>query len=245
MGYFGRPIRNGLAIGVRSVATLTSIAAPAFPPPVAPPGAVTGASAVGGNTQATVSFTLRPGAEVVTSYTATSTPGGITATGGSSPIVVTGLTNGTAYTFTVFATNVVGNGPASAATNAVTPFTVPAAPTSPVATAGNATASIAFTAPSNGGSAITGYTATSSPGNLTGTNSVSPVVVNGLTNGTAYTFTVVATNAAGNGPSSVASNSVTPVASVSRQAQIPGGPYANMMGVFQAQIPGDRYINET
>jgi hypothetical protein len=89
---------------------------------------------------------------------------------------------------------------------------VPGAPTSPVATAGNAQASVAFTAPvSTGGSAITGYTVTSSPGSFTATGANSPLVVTGLTNGTSYTFTVVATNAAGNSVASTASAAVTPV----------------------------------
>ena len=91
--------------------------------------------------------------------------------------------------------------------------TIPGAPTAVVATAGNASASVAFTAPaSNGGSAITGYTVTSSPGSFTATGATSPINVTGLTNGTAYTFTVIATNAAGNSLASTASTSVTPVA---------------------------------
>ena len=82
---------------------------------------------------------------------------------------VTGLTNGTAYTFTVAAINSVGTGPASAASNSVTPtdprHTVPGAPTIGTATAGNASATVTWTAPaSNGGSAITGYVITPSSG---------------------------------------------------------------------------------
>ena len=90
---------------------------------------------------------------------------------------------------------------------------VPGAPTIGTATGGNASASVTFTAPANnGGSAITSYTVTSSPGSLTGTGASSPITVSGLTNGTAYTFTVTATNATGTGPASAASNSVTPAA---------------------------------
>lgn len=88
------------------------------------------------NQQATVSFTapVDNGGSVVTGYTVTSTPGGITATGAASPIVVTGLTNGTSYTFTVHATNAVGDSAESTASNAVTPAaTVPGAPTNVVA----------------------------------------------------------------------------------------------------------------
>ena len=61
------------------------------------------------------------GGSPITSYTVTSSPGGKTATGASSPITVTGLTNGTAYTFTVTATNALGTGPASSPSNSVTP----------------------------------------------------------------------------------------------------------------------------
>jgi hypothetical protein len=95
-------------------------------------------------------------------------------------------------------------------------FAKPGVPTSPVATAGASQASVAFTSPtSNGGSAITGYTVTSSPGSFIATGASSPLTVTGLTNGTSYTFTVVATNAVGNSVASVASNAVTPAASCS------------------------------
>ena len=86
------------------------------------PGAPTiGTATQTGPSTATVAFTAPTdlGAGTIT-YTATSSPGGITATG-TSPITVTGLTTGTAYTFTVTASTPGGTGPASAASNSVTP----------------------------------------------------------------------------------------------------------------------------
>src|SRR5664280_1283650 len=181
-------------------------------------GAPTNVVATAGNAQATLTFTAPAGGSGITGYTVTSTPGNITGTGTASPIIVTGLTNGTAYTFTVIATNANGNSPASVASNSVTPSSGPGAPTIGTATAGNAQATVTFTAPaSNGGSAITGYTVTSTPGSITKTGTVSPIIVTGLTNGTAYTFTVIATNATSNSLPSAASNSVTP-------STVPGAP---------------------
>ena len=183
------------------------------------PDAPTIGTATAGNGQASVPFTApaSDGGSAITSYTATSNPGNITGTisqAGSGTITVTGLTNGTAYTFTVTATNSVGTSAASAASNSVTPATVPDAPTIGTATAGNGQASVPFTAPaSDGGSAITSYTATSNPGNITGTISQAgsgTITVTGLNNGTAYTFTVTATNSVGTSAASAASNSVTP-----------------------------------
>ena len=88
---------------------------------------------------------------------------------------------------------------------------VPGAPTGVTAEAGDGLAIVRFTPPSDdGGAAITSYTAKSSPGAKQGRCSGSPCEVDDLSNGTTYTFTVTATNEAGEGVASSPSNSVTP-----------------------------------
>jgi hypothetical protein len=107
---------------------------------------------------------------------------------------------------------------------------VPNAPTIGTATAGGASASVTFTAPADvGGGAITGYSVVSTPGGAIGTGASSPITVSGLTNGTAYTFKVFATNAYGPSPLSAASNSVTPAMQIGDAYA--GGFYAGQIGV--------------
>jgi hypothetical protein len=91
----------------------------------------------------------------------------------------------------------------------------PAAPTSLVATAGDAQASISFTAGSDGGSAITNYKYSLDGTTFTALSPsviTSPVTITGLTNGTTYNIYLKAVNTAGDGTAS-SSVSVTPVAS--------------------------------
>ncbi|QIR15073.1 fibronectin type III domain-containing protein [Shewanella aestuarii] len=272
------------------------------------PDAPTIGTATAGDGEATVTFSApsNNGGASISSYTVTSNPGGLTATGTGSPLTVTGLTNGTTYTFSVTATNAAGTSSSSSASNEVTPqgsqtisFNHPgsqdfgtsptlsatassglipvftsstpsvctitsggavtfvatgtctinanqsgnaayaaapevtqsfavngvaaSAPTIGTATAGDGEATVTFSAPSNnGGASISSYTVTSNPGGLTATGTGSPLTVTGLTNGTTYTFSVTATNAAGESDSSSASNSVTPQGSQTISFNHPG-----------------------
>jgi parallel beta-helix repeat protein len=193
-----------------------------------PPGAPTIGTAVAGLGQVAVHFTqpASNGGSTITGYTATCASQ--SASGMTSPIVVSGLAAGVPVTCIVIATNANGNSQPSAASNSVTPTGPPGAPTAVTAVAGVAQASVYFTPPANnGGSAITGYTATCSTQSATGANS--PLVVMGLTPGMAVTCTVIATNIHDSSIASMPSNSVTPPTA-------PGAP------VFNSAIEGDGQV---
>lgn len=164
-----------------------------------------GTSRAYNNGSASVAFTPSTSGGLPLSYTVTSSPGSYTGTGSSSPITVSGQQSSTQYTYTVVASNDFGTA-TSSASSAVTATTVPEAPTINSLTSGNAQVSVAFTAGATGGSAITGFTVTSSPGSYTASGSSSPLIVTGLTNDTEYAFTVTATNANG---TSIASSSLS------------------------------------
>ena len=195
-----------------NVTTTMSFSLVVSPPTVA--GAPSGVTALRGDTQATISFNapISNGGAAITSYIVTSSPGNRTCTA-SAPNTscdVTGLTNGTPYTFTVVAVNSVGNSLASTASSTVTPAGTPSAPTSITATPGDSQATIAFSGAGSNGSPITSYTVTASPGGATAMGSQSPITVTGLTNGTEYTFTVTATNGVATSSPSTTSNRATP-----------------------------------
>lgn len=131
------------ATDVEALIMVSSFIGAAATVPVAP----TIGTATAGNASASVTFTPGGnGGATITGYTATSTPGSITgfsATG--SPITINGLSNGTPYTFTVHATNAIGNSTESAASNSVTPLApspVPIAAITLVDSSGNIRASL-------------------------------------------------------------------------------------------------------
>jgi uncharacterized repeat protein (TIGR01451 family) len=140
---------------------------------------------------------------------------------------------GAAFGATVTTTLNIGG--VSAGFTSTASASAPSAPSNVVAVRGNASASLSFTAPaSNGGSAITAYTAISSPAGGTSSCQTPPATactVSGLINGQSYTFTVTATNSAGTSTPSLASNAITP-------ATVPGAPtsVSATAGIAQATV---------
>mgnify|MGYP002654722302 CR=1 FL=1 len=182
-------------------------------------------SIVGENGQLRVNFNIpdRDGGATITNYRYRIGTGSwvvMNPATTSSPIVIPGLTNGTAYSITLSAINSVGDGTASTGVSGTPQASTPGAPTISAVTAGNQSLSVAFTVPGNdGGSSITNYEysingstwVTPSPA-----VTASPIVISGLTNGTSYPVRVRAVNSGGSG---TASNSVS-----ASPADTPGAP---------------------
>ena len=192
---------NGYSLGADQLFTTLDVA----------PGAPTAVTGSPGNGKATVSWTppLANGGTAITKYTVTASPGGAQAStfdGTTTSVDVPGLANGTAYTFTVVATNAAGSSPPSTASTAIA-VGAPPAPGSANAVQGSAgQAVLSWTVPANNGSTITSYTVTPYDGTTKGTPivllgpAVTGTTLSGLISQHTYTFTVFATNGNGDGP---------------------------------------------
>ena len=179
------------------------------------PGAPTAVSATPGVGSARVSWSapLTDGYSTISAYTVTSTPASKTCTTSTTSCTISDLQPGVSYTFTVTATNGVGEGAASAASGAVVPTApaLPGTPTAVTATAGLLGAAVAWKAPTDTGGGITGYTATANPGGATCTTTGAVTcTITGLLNTKAYTITVAARSAGGTGTASSATTAVRP-----------------------------------
>jgi hypothetical protein len=171
------------------------------------PGAPTITDITPGNGTASVAFTApdSDGGSVITDYEYLLVGQDIwTTLGTSSPAIITGLVNGIEYTVQVRAVNAAGGSLGSNMVN-VTPRTVPGAPTDVIAQVNGTDVSLNWTEPtSNGGAVITSYTVTSNPEGKTcevadSGNEVTAAgcTITSLTRGTTYSFTVIASNVAG------------------------------------------------
>ena len=189
--------------------------------------------AVAGNAQATVNWTASavgvPTGFLVRVLDAAGAPVGTdrVVVAGQTSLIVTGLTNGSSYTFQVSATNAEGTSAFSASSNAVTPSApvvqvVAGAPTIGTPVAGNAQVTVNWTAPTPvaNQATITGYRVRTYVGTsatvfrTSVVADVSTVTITALTNGTGYSFDVAAINAVGTGAASARSVVVTPTAPV-------------------------------
>ena len=193
--------------------------------PATTPNAPSSLSSSSGNRTATISFTPPSdnGGSAITNYQY-STDGGTSFTAfspavTSSPVTISSLNNGTTYTILLKAVNNVGVGAVSTSVS-VTPATTPDAPTNLSKTVSNQQATITFTEPATGGSAITNYQY-STDGGTTYTSfspavTSSPVTITGLTNNTTYSIKLKAVNSVGSGTASssisVKPNNFTPLA---------------------------------
>ena len=129
------------------------------------PAAPWGVTASAGNAAATVTWNAPAddGGSPVTGYRVIARSGGVTAKtvtvdAPATTADISGLTNGTAYTFTVTAINAIGSGAESAPSNATTPATVPGAPTGVTGSSWLGTVNLGWQAPtSDGGNPIVSY----------------------------------------------------------------------------------------
>ncbi len=207
--------------------------------PVAPASAPLAFVAVAGNAQVDLSWTIpaSDGGSAITDYQIESSLNG----GGSWTVVadavstatsatLTGLVNGTTYTYRVAAITSYGLGAWSTPSSPVTPMTVPTAPTALAGVRGDSSVALTWTAPANnGGAAITDavveFRLTTSATWSTfahAPTSASAITVTGLTNGESYEFRVRAVNAAGNSPLSNVAGPLVPMTTASAPLNLVG-----------------------
>ena len=173
----------------------------------------------------------------ISGYVVTAAPGGATCVTSNTSCVVTGLTDGTSYTFTVTATNAAGS--SSATSNAALVGVVASAPSSVNATlASDTSATVSWTASPATGLSSPMYTATASPGGAHCSTTALSCVVSGLSTGVSYTFSVTATNEAGTSAPSASSPPAIPAA-------VPGPVQSVVAQSFQAQSSTISWLTPT
>jgi len=191
------------AVSAASPYGVSAAARSALVTPVGLPGPPTDVRAYLNKGRADVSWTgpASTGGATIDRYVVVSSPGGLTCeSSGALTCKVSGLSNGTIYTFAVTAYNVVGASPASAGSAPARLLAGPGAPASARARVIGTSAVVTWTPPrSAGGLKLGKYTVTSSPGKRTCTTTKTTCTIAGLSLGTRYVFTVVASNAKGPG----------------------------------------------
>jgi hypothetical protein len=214
--------------------------------PTTAPDAPTDAAAVAGSGKATVTWKAPVAGATVGGYRVTAIDASgatdhmcTTASATALTCQVTGLTNGTEYTFSVASVSALGTGTLSLTdiTDPVTPLPAagPGVPTSVQVTAGVNQIAVSWTAASTNPAPALSFTATASPGDAscsTGNATTYNCTITGLTAGTAYTVTVVAHGADADSDASAASDSAMPLSPSS------GNTVSNANGQLQIFVRG-------
>ena len=207
--------------------------------PAGPPSAPTISSITGGDGSLEVAFTAGSSTLTITNYEYSLNSGTnwISAADATSPLTISGLTNGTTYSVILRGVSASGSGAASTPSSG-TPSALPGAPTITAVTAGGDGTSlvVTFVAGYAGGSAITDYEYGLSPGTNTAnfgsfvsiSGTASPFTISGLTSGSAYTVRLRAKNTAGYSPASAFVSGVT--------LAVPNAP------VITSVTPGDQTL---
>lgn len=228
----------------------------------APPGIPGDLLATAGNASVALSWTAPTSTSPITDYLVQSSKdGGVTWTtfahtkSTATNLTVTGLTNGATYVFHVAAVTAAGSGDFTDPSAAVKPIGPPAAVAKPTGTAGDASVTVKWTAPtSDGGSAITGYWVRWSNDNgvswPAGNRVLCPatplsITVPGLTNDIPWVFGVAAANDAGIGAYSPNSAAVTPLARPSTPANLTATRgNTNVALSWNASSPGSKTLTD-
>lgn len=207
-------LANGTAYTISVTAANSAGISPASSPsaaviPVGPPSPPQGVSAravARGAVEVQWSAPASDGGAPVASYAAVAEPGGLSCVAVADACQISGLADGTDYVITIHAANRAGAGTPSAPV-AVMTYGLPGVPEQVTAELGKGRAAVSWVAPATvGGAPITAFTVVSDPGGLTCTSTGRPsCIVQGLSNGSAYTFSVTAYTDAGAGPASAAS----------------------------------------
>jgi hypothetical protein len=147
---------------------------------------------------------------------------------------LTGLTNGTTYELSVRALNAIGAGPA-ATSDPVVPAGRPGAPVITEVTPGVGSVTVTFLPGDANGNPVTSYTLTATPGGLSVTCTASPCTLSELTAGTAYTFSLTASNDVGASTEAVTATPIQPTQAPEQTGptgpdEVPAGPAGSRTG---------------